>query len=65
MTGALPERDGSRTVTAVKNESCLSIKFSHRLSGKLVSEDTIEMTALFGSLAFSGGNSVIWGLNGK
>lgn len=42
-----------------------SIKSSLRLSGKLVIEGTIEMTVLFGSLAFSGGKSVIWGLDGK
>lgn len=34
------------------------IKTSHRFSGKLVIEDTIEMTVLFSSVAVSGGNSV-------
>lgn len=44
---------------AVKNESVFSVKIpSHRFSGKPVTEAAMEMTVLFGSLAFSGGNGV-------
>lgn len=41
-----------------KMNHVFSIKTSHRFSGKLVIEDTIETTVLFGSVAFSGGNCV-------
>lgn len=57
VTGFLP-RGGNHTLRAVRSESCLSYQDFAQFSGKLVIEDTIEMTVLFSSVAVSGGNSV-------
>lgn len=53
-----PWKEGVTPSQLWKMNHTFSIKSSHRFSGKLVIEDTIEMTILFGSLAYSGGISV-------
>lgn len=53
-----PERRESHPQSCEKMNHVFPIKTSHRFSGKLVIEDTIEMTVLFSSVAVSGGNSV-------
>ena len=52
-----PQR-GNHTLRVVRNDHVFPIKALHRFSGKLVTDDKIEMTVLFDSKAFSGGNGI-------